>query len=289
MGVAERENELDTEQEQTEEVSTEEQVEQTEAEETTEESEEGTGEEDVVQIGEEETPASEETRAADTNWVNDLRRRYRELKRDHAKLLSGQQTGQPAKQAPRLPEKPKLADHDYDEDKFQEAMDAWYVTKREVEAHEAEQENTVKERQKAVQTVHENYATSKKALKVPDFQDAEDEVVGVLSEVQQSILMAGATNPGAMVYALGRTPKKLQELASIKDPVKFAVAVGKLETEVKVTKRTSTKPAPEMTVTGKGSTGTSKATLERLQAEADRTGDRTKVAQFLRNQRQAGK
>jgi hypothetical protein len=244
--------------------------------------------EDVVQIGEEETPASEETK--DSNWVNDLRRRYRELKRENAELKAGKPGGQPTEQTPpKLPEKPKLAEFDYDEDEFQKAMDGWYAKKREVEAFEAKQQEAAAARQKSVQAVHENYATSKKALRVPDFQEAEDEAVAVLSEVQQSILIAGATNPAAMVYALGKTPKKLAELASIKDPVKFAVAVGKLETEVKVTKRTSTKPAPETTVSSKGSTGTSKATLERLQAEADRTGDRTKVAAYLRQQQRAGK
>jgi hypothetical protein len=55
--------------------------------------------------------------------------------------------------------------------------------------------------------------------------------------MQQAILKKGAANPALMVLRTGTHPKKLQELASIKDPVKFAVAVGKLETEVKVTKR----------------------------------------------------
>jgi hypothetical protein len=244
--------------------------------------------EDVVQIGDEEPPASEETKAAPA-WVKELRQRQRELARENAELKAQLGTGKPANSKPELPAKPKLADHDYDEDAYEKARDEWDAKKRELDSWEANQAERTKAAQKAVQTVHENYATSKKALKVPDFQDAEDEVVGVLTEVQQSILMAGAANPGAMVYALGKTPKKLQELASIKDPVKFAVAVGKLETEVKVTKRTSTKPAPETTVTSRGSNKTSTATLERLQAEADKTGDRTKVAAFLRNQRQAGK
>jgi hypothetical protein len=136
-----------------------------------------------------------------------------------------------------------------------------------------------------VQAVHENYAKSKKALKVKDFQDAEDEVAAQFSEVQQAIVIAGAANPGALVYALGKNPKKLQELASIKDPVKFAVAVGKLETEVKVTKRTSTKPAPETPLRSTSSAAASTATLERLEAEAAKTGDRSKVVAYKRQQR----
>lgn len=244
--------------------------------------------EDVVQIGDEEPPASEETKAAPA-WVKELRQRQRELARENAELKAQLNTGKPAEGKPELPPKPKLADHDYDEEAYEKARDAWDAKKREVDSWEAKQEERAKAAQQAVKAVHENYATSKKALRVPDFQDAEDEVVGVLSEVQQSILMAGATNPGAMVYALGKTTKKLQELASIKDPVKFAVAVGKLETEVKVTKRTSTKPTPETTVASRGSSGTSKATLERLEAEAAKTGDRSKVIAWKRQQKAAGK
>ena len=93
-----------------------------------------------------------------------------------------------------------------------------------------------------------------------------------------------------MVYALGRTPKKLQELASIKDPVKFAVAVGKLETEVKVTSRKSTKPAPETSVKGGSSSASaSTATLDRLRAEAAKTGDLSKVVAYKRQMKAAGK
>lgn len=247
--------------------------------------------EDVIQIGEEEPPASEEAKAA-PQWVKDLRERHRQLARDNAELKAKLNAGQSgAQQAPTLPAKPKLSDPDidFDEDKLSAAMDGWYAKKREVEAHEAKQQEAAEARQKAMQAVQENYAKSKQALKVKDFQDAEDEVVAVFDQVQQSIVMAGASNPGLLVYALGKTPKKLQELASIKDPVKFAVAVGKLETEVKVTKRTSTKPAPETTVRGNGTSGQSQATLERLEAEADRTGDRTKVIAYKRQLRKQGK
>lgn len=296
MGVAEREDELETEQHDTDTEETELQDSEGEAEEGVEAEEGAEGaddggsegeDEDIVQIGSEEPPASEEVKAA-PKWVKDLRERQRQLARENAELKA--KLGTPSvQQPPQLPEKPKLADFDFDEEKFQAAVDGWYAKKREVEAFQASQKAAAEAHQKAVQAVHENYAKSKQALKVKDFQDAEDAVQDQFSQVQQSIVMAGAANPGAVVYALGRNPKKLQELASIKDPVKFAVAVGKLETEVKVTRRTSTKPAPETPLRGNSNASASKATLERLQAEADRTGDRTKVAAYIRQQRLAGK
>jgi hypothetical protein len=294
MGVAEREVEIDTEQENLEqdgplaegldEVSSE-TAKGTEGAETGED-----GDEDVVQIGEEEPPASEEEKAA-PKWVKDLRERQKQLARENAELKARLSTGQPAQQGkPELPAKPKLADFDYDEEKFEQARDAWDAKKREVDSWEANQRQAHEAQQKAIQAVQEDYAKSKQALKVKDFQEAESEVVAAMNEWQRGVLVKGPKNPGLVVYALGKSPAKLQELASIKDPVKFAVAVGKLETEVKVTKRTGgNKPAPETGVRSGGSTSTSKATLERLQAEADKTGDRSKVAAYLRQQRQAGK
>jgi len=249
-------------------------------------------EEVVVQIGDEEPPASEEQQEAPA-WAKELRKRYRETSQELAQLKAEKRTGKPeADEAPKLGPKPKMSDPDidFDEEKFEAARDKWDADKRAVDVFESTREERTRKAKEAVEQVHKNYATSKAALKVKDFQIAEDEATAALSDVQQSIVIAGASNPAAMVYALGRNPTRLQQLASIKDPVKFAVEIGKLEGVLKVTKRPSTKPAPEKTVRGgSASAPASTATLDRLRAEADRTGDRTKVADYLRQQKTKGK
>lgn len=295
MGVAEREDVLDSEQHEETDTNTEGELrvgehEEGEGTEGGEGTGDGAGDEDVVQIGEEEPPASEEEQAAPA-WVKDLRHEQKRLRKENAELKARIGTGQPAaKGKPELPPKPKLADFEYDEEKYEQARDAWDANKREVDSWEAHQRQAQEAQQAESRAVDEHYAKTKQALKVKDFQAVEDEVAGQLTLIQQAILKKGAENPALMVLALGTHPKRLQELASIKDPLKFAVAVGKLETEVKVTKRSgSTKPAPETTVRSGGSTSTSKATLERLEAEAERTGDRSKVIAYKRQQRASGK
>lgn len=246
-------------------------------------------EEVVAQFGDEEPPASEEKQEAPA-WVKDLRHEQKRLRKENAELKAKLGTNQPVQKGkPELPPKPKLADFDYDEEKYEQARDAWDGKKREIDSWEATQAERARQEQEAVRQVHENYAKSKAELKVKDYQDAEEEAVSQLSTVQQSILMAGAKNPAAMVYALGKNPAKLKELASIKDPVKFAVTVGELQKDLKVTKRASTKPEPEKTVRSNTSAPASTATLDRLRAEADRTGDRTKVVAYMREQKNAGK
>ena len=93
-------------------------------------------------------------------------------------------------------------------------------------------------------------------------------------------MLQGADNPALVVYALGKNPKKAQELASIKDPVKFAFAVAKLEKDLKVTNRRAA-PPPERVVSGTGRvSGAVDSTLERLREEASKSGDMTKVLAY---------
>jgi hypothetical protein len=110
-------------------------------------------------------------------------------------------------------------------------------------------------------------------------------VLETLSVTQQGIILQGAQNPAVMVYALGKNPNKAKELAGITDPVQFAFAVAKLETQLSVQKKQA--PPPEKRINGNGSLGTSNAQLDRLREEAARSGDFTKVIAFkkqLKNQ-----
>lgn len=254
-----------------------------------EEGGEGEETEVVVQLGDEEPPASEEEGAAPA-WVKELRQEQKRLRKENAELRAARATGQPEDAKPTLPAKPKLADFDYDEDKYDEARDAWDAKKREVDAWDASQKEREKQAQEAANAVREKYAKSRQALKAPGYQEAEDEVVARLSDIQQSALMKYAANPAALVCALGQNPTELQRLASIKDPADFLWQASKLEDKVKVTTRAKGyKPAPDKTLRSNGGGSASTATLDRLEAEAAKTGDRTKVVAYRKLLRQPGK
>lgn len=131
----------------------------------------------------------------------------------------------------------------------------------------------------------DNYNKAKTELKVKDFDDAEGFAQEVFSVTQQGVMLQGAENPALVIYALGKNPKKAKELASINDPVKFAFAVAKLETQLKVTNRKAS-TAPEKIVTGTGRvSGTVDSVLERLREEAARTGNMDKVMAYKRKLR----
>ena len=244
------------------------------------------GEEVVVTIAGESPPPEEEEQKA-PEWVRNLRKSYRELQREKRELEEKLKIVQPAtEQSPVvLGKKPTLEQCDYDSDRFENELAAWFERKRQADEAEAQQRTRQQAEQESWQKKLEGYNQSKSGLKVSDFTDAEETVLENLSVTQQGIILQGAQNPAVMVYALGKNPKKAKELAQITDPVAFAFAVAKLETQLTVTKKQA--PPPEKRIIGNGSLGTSSVQLDRLRDEAARTGDFTKVIAFkkqLKNQ-----
>ena len=245
-------------------------------------------EEVVVSIGEEAPPPEEQTHAPE--WVRELRKTNRELQRQNRELQNKLQTTAQTETKPVvLGVKPKLEDHDYDADKFEAALADWFERKRQADEASARQEAEVMNQQKAWQAKLDGYGKAKAELRVKDFEDAEAVALELFNITQQGVMLQGADNPALVVYALGKNPKKAKELSDIKDPVKFAFAVAKLEKELKVTNRRAA-PAPERIVSGTGrSSGAVDSTLERLREEAARTGNMTKVIQYRSQKRSAPK
>ena len=243
-------------------------------------------EEVVITIKGESPPPEEEEKQA-PEWVKNLRKSYRELQREKRELEEKLKMVLPTTETNPvvLGKKPTLEACDYDSDKFENELSGWFERKRQFEEAEAKQRTKQQSEQEAWQKKLEGYNQSKSGLKVSDFTEAEETVLENLSVTQQGIILQGAQNPAVMVYALGKNPKKAKELAEIKDPVAFAFAVAKLETQLSVTRKQL--PPPEKRIVSNGNPGTSSVQLDRLRDEAARTGDFTKVIAFkkqLKNQ-----
>jgi desulfoferrodoxin (superoxide reductase-like protein) len=249
---------------------------------------EGEPDEVVVSIGEEAPPPEEQTHAPE--WVRELRKTNRELQRQNRELQGKlQSTAQTETKPVVLGKKPSLEEHDYDADKFEVALADWFERKRQADEVNTRQEAEVMNQQKAWQAKLDGYGKAKAELRVKDFEDAEAVAQELFSVTQQGVVLQGADNPALVIYALGKNPKKAKELSDIKDPVKFAFAVAKLEKELKVTNRRAA-PPPERIVSGTGRvSGAVDSTLERLRDEAARTGNMTKVIQYKQQKRAASK
>lgn len=239
------------------------------------------GEEEVViTIGEESPPQDEEIKGPAPAWVKDLRKAHREAQKKIRELESKLHTPEP-QNVPTIGPKPTLEACDYDSDKLAVELEKWVEQKRKVDEVKGKAEQERLNQQKAWEAQLAAYEEKKRTLKVPDYEEAEAHVQETFDVIQQGIMIQGLDNPAKVIFALGKNPKKAAELAAIKDPVKFAIAVGKLETQVKEAVR---KPAPERVVTGTGgvSGAISDSKLEALKEEARRSGNWDKYYQAKR-------
>lgn len=253
-------------------------------------SEDESSDDEVVVLIEGESPPQEEEEAVEEapKWVKELRKTHKEVVRKNRELEEKLKTlEKPKAEEPVvLGAKPTLRDYDYDDEKFEAALEAWHDRKLKASAQEAEKQKQQKATQDAWAAKVEAYNKARTALKVRDYDEVAANAGEVLNATQQGIIVAGSENPALVVYAIGKNPKKAAELSKIQDPVQFAFAIAKLEGQLKVSNKRSAPPPEKVVSAGTGrSSGSVDSTLERLRAEAEKSGDYSKVIAYKKSKR----
>jgi hypothetical protein len=251
--------------------------------------EDGADDDLVVSLGDEEGQQEDERRAPE--WTRELRKKQREMARairqkdEEIARLKGA-SSQPASIV--VGDEPDPDNYEMwdpaGKAKFKEDWNAWNGRKRDAEEQQRTRAEAEARDREAWQRTQDAYSAAKGALKVPNFDDAEGAVEDAFSTTQRGILLHALAPKQAalMIYALGNSPQRLAELSAITDPVKFTFAVAKLEEKLKVTKSKAA-PPPERTVRGTVSgAAVVDNQMERLRAEARKTGDYSKVAEHRR-------
>jgi hypothetical protein len=241
----------------------------------------GDDDELVITLGEEQPePEPEETPV-----IRQMRQALKEAKRREREkdAILQQLQARPAAPEPQDPGPiPKIADFDFDDDKHAAAVSEWTAKKAAAELAKAQRQRQQQEQQEAWNKRVQAYEQAKTALKVPRFDDAEEAVKDNLSIAQQSLILK-AKEPEKLIYVLGNNPKRLKALAAITDPVDFVYAVGELRQEMRVIPKKKP-PVPERVPSRGGAAGytTADNTLEKLRAEAEKTGDYSRVMAYKR-------
>lgn len=238
--------------------------------------EEGTGgdEEDVLVFGDEAEPAEN-----DNGLVKHLRDEIRKRDRELAEARKAVNKPEPIV----VGEKPTMASCEFDEEEFDRQYEAWQDRK----AKAAQQQNQHKQADEAEREAWnaelQRYNDGKSKLGFADVDDAEETVKAALNTVQQAVIVKAADDPAKVIYALAKNPDRLTYLASVTDPLKLAASVARLEGQLKMVKR---RKAPEPDTPVRGSARVSHQTadkqLEKLEKEAERTGDRTNLIAYRR-------
>lgn len=218
--------------------------------------------------------------------IRNMRKREREkdrkLRQAERELEQLRKAQQPQTAVPELLPKPTLESCGWDESEFEQKLIDWQKQANDVEQAKAkaqEQQQALVREAEAKRTAYQEGA---KKLKVKDFADAEEEVVSIFDQARQSILLEASDNPALLVYALGKNPAQLERLSKITSLAKFAAELGKLEKDLKVSKPTKPAPADTNLRSNAPTSGSSKK-LAQLEAEAERTGDRTKLIAYKRS------
>jgi hypothetical protein len=210
-----------------------------------------------------------------------IRHLRNELKRTKQELAE-----RPAPQAPKIEvgPRPTLEGCEWDEDKHADALDAWYDRKRQAEQQETAEQASQRKANETFQADVQRFEGARASLRVAGAPEAIDTALASLSPVQQAVIVKAADNAATLLAALGKHPARLAEVTAIEDPVKLAAAIAKMEGKIQMTKRRA--PDPEEVATGSASvrSESSDKVLERLQKEADKTGDRTKLIAHKRAQ-----
>lgn len=207
---------------------------------------------------EEAAPASE----GDSSVIRDLRRKLREQERE---LNSFRKASQPAKVE--LGPKPTLESCEYDEERFEAELTNWHAQKAKVEAQQREAEEAENRQRAEWEAKAKAYEADKASLGVAGYDEAEAEVFSVLSREIQALILR-TDKPAALVYALHRSPARLETLSKL-NLADAALQLGEWKAGLKVTKRKT--PNLDRPVTGKASNAG--GNIERLLATARKTGD----------------
>eukprot|EP00915_Cephaloidophora_sp_WS-2016_P000101 GHVH01000180.1.p2 GENE.GHVH01000180.1~~GHVH01000180.1.p2 ORF type:complete len:312 (+),score=44.12 GHVH01000180.1:746-1681(+) len=237
-------------------------------------------EEVVISIGEESLTPDKKKK---NPLLRTMRKDYRELKKENKKLQ--EQLSAVAgveEKTTTLGKKPVLEDFDYDNDKFEAELEKWVESKHEVRRAEEAVKAERQAEQDRWQAKIDTYNTAKSKMKVHDFDEAEEAVEDKLDNTQQGIIKAYASNPADIIYALGKYPKSLDQLAKIKDPVAFSIELGKLQTTIKRTvikRKPTSKPETLLKSSGQ-KTGSSQSQLDKLRKQALKTGDMTEYLRY---------
>lgn len=234
----------------------------------------------VITIGDE-APETTEDETTAVPWVRNMRKQNRELQKELRELKA--KAAQPAgvETAPTVVPRPKLEDFEYDSEAHDKAVDAWHEQKRQADEHAAKVSKERESQEAEWNGKLTQYAEAKKALKVSDYDSAEAAALESLSVTQQGIILQGAHDPAKIVYVIGNNPLKAKELSEIKDPVKFAFAIARLEDKLKTTPKAS--PPVERKLGGSSAAGVSKTDhLDKLRSQAEKTGDYSAVMAYKR-------
>jgi len=209
-----------------------------------------------------------------------LVKRLRAELRDRERKLA---ENRPQEQEIVVGEKPTLENCEYDEERFDVAYQEWLDRKAAADRQQQSRQTVEQLRAAEYRDLEIRYRASAAKLPVRQevFDEADAAVRQALPEAIQVAIAKYMDDPAKVVLALGKHPARLAAIADEPDPVKQLFMIRDLQGAIKVTRRSA--PAPEADTIQRGSASMSASSdkhLAKLEQEAARTGDRSKLIAY---------
>jgi hypothetical protein len=223
--------------------------------------------------------------------MRNLRNRLREIEKENRSL----------KGAPKVDDvgpEPDMEEYWDKPEQYKTDLLAWNERKRAAEEAHGEVEKLNQSVSEDVEAGNRAYQEQRSTLKIAGFEAADDKVVTALPEIfLNAINLAAGEKAAALRFYLGTNDDQLDKLKALNprkvtDLIKVAGLAGAMAKDINVQRRKpATAPEQNRSAGGAsgGGSGAANKTLERLEAEAARSGDRTKVIAYRRELREKGK
>ena len=146
----------------------------------------------------------------------------------------------------------------------------------------AEQQAQVRERDEAIRVSQQKHYDKVESMKIKGYAEAEDKVIESLGYDTVNVLIQKFKDPHVLFYYLGKNKDEMAYSASLakKDPLQFVIHMAQLEKELQVKTKSKTAPNPDTPLEGGIPASKSDAKLDRLRAEAQKTGDMSKLMAY---------
>jgi len=219
----------------------------------------------------------------DTPLVRRLRQEAADAKREAAAL---RKTTRPKIE---VGEEPTLEGCDYNEDHFKAQWRKWNEDRQRAAAVEHEQAEIASAQQRKFERVRSQVIQKVASYGVDDVDAAEKRIVEALGPEISSLAMMAIPGADKLFAALAKSPRHLSEIASHTDQTDRLRMLIELKDKI-VIKNGKKPPAPEADTILRSTTSVAAkvdATEQRLEKEAERTNDYTKLFEYRRGKRKA--
>jgi len=213
-----------------------------------------------------------------------LVKRLRDEIRERDRRIHELNSGSKPEPAIEVGEEPTLEGCDWLEDKFKSEWSAWNKRKQDADRQQEEQGKAIeaaKQKMDAALTTYRGHASK---LGVKDYDVVERDVASALPVALQNAIPLYFGDKGPLtVLALGRHPKLLAEIVALNDPVAQLLRIKEISMGVKGVQRKTPAPEKDSIIQGSAAVGSNaNKELARLEKEADKSGDRTKLIEYRR-------